>query len=294
MTAIDHEAPYESGTNSRHKRQVTTPEDVESGRVRLHRLLDEVLDQADGSSEYNPDSIAEQRKRLRQRPRISTGVETPSNTKQTAIDPSQIHIPFVAQVQERPSPTVLQGYFNPYEAGDRMAEIARATPVELVPLDSIHDDDTPRRSSRPVDLNQRLINPARSMSSQPINRSPRDRRRSRLDVSRGPTVHLSGRRPHRFDDEVVYVDSVNGRRRERTSPISVQTAWNEPSGQHQDKYFHISPSSVYDPQTDTRNDYRDEYLLAKRSVMNTKNLISSIQNELQHIVSDTTLDSYHA
>ncbi|CAF1057550.1 unnamed protein product [Rotaria sordida] len=42
-----------------------------------------------------------------------------------------------------------------------------------------------------------------------------------------------------------------------------------------------------------RNDYRDEYLTAKQSVLNTKNIISSIHNELQHITSRSSGD-YHA
>ncbi|CAF4258795.1 unnamed protein product, partial [Adineta steineri] len=40
-------------------------------------------------------------------------------------------------------------------------------------------------------------------------------------------------------------------------------------------------------------DYRDEYIMAKRSVLNTKNIISSIHDELQHIVLPT-LGDYHA
>ncbi|CAF3952777.1 unnamed protein product, partial [Rotaria sordida] len=39
--------------------------------------------------------------------------------------------------------------------------------------------------------------------------------------------------------------------------------------------------------------YRDEYLTATQSVLNTKNIISSIHNELQHITSRSSGD-YHA
>jgi hypothetical protein len=99
--------------------------------------------------------------------------------------------------------------------------------------------------------------------------------------------HNGGRGPyrqHKFDGNAVYIDTIPKNRDETRVPI--HNAWAE-RNENNDNFFHLNPS-------DLNNDYHDEYMLAKQSVASTKNLISSIHDDLQQIVSEPLSEHYHA
>jgi len=79
-------------------------------------------------------------------------------------------------------------------------------------------------------------------------------------------------RQHTFNDDTVYIDTIS-KNRGQPRPALVESEINNDLLR--------------------RKDYRDEYIMAKRSVLNTKNIISSIHDELQQIVFPKTED-YHA
>ncbi|CAF0926035.1 unnamed protein product [Rotaria sordida] len=88
--------------------------------------------------------------------------------------------------------------------------------------------------------------------------------------------HDNGRidqRQHKFKDDPAYIDKIS---KDRDGyRIQARNVW-------------VESETNNDPLR--RNDYRDEYLTAKQSILNTKNIISSI---LQHITSRSSGD-YHA
>ena len=104
--------------------------EIEAGRTKLHRLLDEVLDRADSDEVYNPDSDVERQRRRRQRRRMNSISTDPRSLSSAEQIP---HLPVIPQVYERPDPTLVSLRYNPYEAGDRAHDIARLPRVELKP-----------------------------------------------------------------------------------------------------------------------------------------------------------------
>ncbi len=56
--------------SNRSSRRTQQSPEIEVGRTKLHRLLDQVLDKADSEEAYNPDSEIERQKRRRQRRHI--------------------------------------------------------------------------------------------------------------------------------------------------------------------------------------------------------------------------------
>ena len=80
------------------------------------------------------------------------------------------------------------------------------------------------------------------------------------------------RRQHKFNDDAVYIDTMP--KNQDGYRVQARTVWVEPDTDH-DSFGNSN------------------YHMAKRSVANTRNLISSIHNELQHI-SGTTSGDYHA
>ncbi|CAF3083926.1 unnamed protein product [Rotaria socialis] len=227
------------------RRTLRTPE-LEVGRTRLHRLLDEVLDQAEPNQSNNADSQSETRQRHIQQP--------------------SIHSPMIPRVSERPDPTLLRHHYNPYEAGDRIHDIEHALPAF-----SMNDNDT------------RNYNPQSSYRTSPPlfyddDNQQRDVR-ARIETDR------TGHRHHKFDDDVVYIDTIP-KNRDGTR-IQMPNRWMERDGNN-GQLFHLNPSDLT-----KRNDYQDEYELAKRSVVNTKHLVSSIHDDLQQIISDPLNDSHY-
>jgi hypothetical protein len=165
----------------------------------------------------------------------------------------------------------LHFHYNPYEAGDRAHDIERSTPVELKPKYASDDYNNGQRYS--------------PSSYRPV--------RARLETDREAMMRPSGQRQHKFNDDVVYIDTIPKHRDGTRGQVRNAWADREEEENNNDDFFHLNPSDVNNNRT-KRNDYRDEYMMAKRSVASTKNIISSIHNELQNIVSEPSSDNYHA
>ncbi|UJR27728.1 hypothetical protein I4U23_009005 [Adineta vaga] len=267
-------------------RRIAQASEIEAGRNQLHRLLDEVLDKVEPNQTYNPDSTNERRKRRRQQRRVHSTMYDSRNPPIINDNHQSHHMPIIPQVSERPNPTLLRLHYNPYEAGDRAHDIERYTPVEL----------KPKYASDDVNIRQRY--PQSSHRSNPplfyddsvsINRAM-----DSPDVYGIPNSQVSipqrGQRHHKFHENEVYVDTIPKTRDDSRVPI--QNTWTHGEGPNQ-HLFQLNPSDLTnDPSK--RNDFRDEYIIAKQSVVNTKNLISSIHDELQHIVAEPSTDNYHA
>ncbi|CAF1228922.1 unnamed protein product [Rotaria magnacalcarata] len=235
-------APSTHGT----RRTLRTPE-LEVGRTRLHRLLDEVLDQAEPNQSYNADAQSE--------------------TRQHRLQQPSIHSPMIPRVSERPDSTLLRHHYNPYEAGDRIHDIEHVLPVF-----SMNDSDT------------RNYNPQSSYrTSPPLFYDDDDNQRR--DVRARIETDRTGHRHHKFDDDVVYIDTIP-RNRDGTR-TQMPKRWME-RDENNDQLFHLNPSDLT-----KRNDYQNQYELAKRSVVNTKHLVSSIHDDLQHIIYDPLNDSHY-
>jgi hypothetical protein len=251
-----------------------TPE-IEAGRTKLHRLLDEVLDKADSEEIYNPDSDAERQKRRRQRRRINSI----SNEQKTIPSNQEIpHIPVIPQVSARPDSALLNLRYNHYEAGDRAHDISRLAPVELKPkyvTDDQRYNQYSSRSNPPLFYNDSTM-PDRAATATDAYANPKRFGKIRLETDQEAIMRHDGgqieRRQHKFNDDGVYIDSIS-RNRDGGYRVQARTAWVEPE--------------------EIDNNYRDNYMMAKRSVANTRNIISSIHNELKHINIPLSED-YHA
>ena len=259
---------YEHVSTTHSPRPPSQMSEIEAGRTKLHRLLDEVLDKAEPSpTAYDPDSEAERQRRRRQRrrgPSITYGLSEPLVANTTIQMP---HVPMTPNVSQRPDPSVLQHRYKPYEAGDRVNAIQRANLVELRPKYASDDHDIQQRYSQ---MSYR--------SNPPLYHD---------DLYNSQT-RQSNIRPHRFDNDTVYIDTLR-RNRDDIRP-QIHSNWSERPTQssNNDNYFHLNASDL------NQHNYHNEYMLAKQSVVNTKHLLSSIQDELQHIVVQPSIESYHA
>jgi hypothetical protein len=250
--------------------------EIQVGRTKLHRLLDDVLDKADSDDAYNPDSDVERQKRRRQR-RLNQSI---SNDQNTLLSNPQIpHIPVIPQVYERPDPSLVRLRYNPYEAGDRAHDISRLTPVELKPKYTTDDQRSTQYSSRsnpPLFYNDSTI-VDRAATATNAYASPKRFGKTRLETDREAVMrHDGGRidqRQHKFNDDAVHIDTIP---RDRDAyRVQARTVWVEPD---------IDDDSL------GKNDYN----MAKRSVANTRNIISSIHDELRNIAGSTSSGDYHA
>jgi hypothetical protein len=245
------------------------------GRTKLHRLLDEVLDKADSEEIYNPDSDYERQKRRRQR----RGIHSISNDQSTVPLEQQIpHIPVIPQVSERPDPSLVRLRYNPYEAGDRAHDISRFTPVELKPKYTTDDQRSNQYSSRsnpPLFYDDSTI-ADRAATATDAYAHPKRLGKTLLETDREAVMRHDGgqidRRLHKFHGDAVYVDSIS--KNHDGYRVQARSAWVEPETDH-DSYG------------------KTDYVNAKRSAANTRNLISSIYNELQHTSAPSSED-YHA
>ena len=289
---------YDPSSNARAARRMPQATEIEAGRTKLHRLLDEVLDKADTNEVYDPDSETERQKRRRQRRRVQGNMYDPRYPL-IHNDNEQIrHTPIVAQVNERPDPAVLRARYNPYEAGDRTYDIERGLPVEFKPKYAADDNDvrsrygpSSARSNPPLFYDDSAV-PDRAMTAINLQGGPKRQGRGRIETDHEAIMRRNGQRLHKFDDDSVYIDTIPKGRDGSRAPV--RNAWDEDDEHNEpQRYFHMDPSDL-NPDPMRRNDYRDEYIMAKRSVATTKNLISSIHDELQNIVSDPSTDSYHA
>jgi hypothetical protein len=277
--------------SSRHTPQMS---EIEAGRTKLHRLLDEVLDKAEPNQSYNPDSEIQRRKRHRQRRGIHSMSYDPRNPLIINDNQENHHTPMIPHVSERPDPSLLRFHYNPYEAGDRAREIQRGVPVELMPPYSSDDNDIGQhynRASFPLNPPLYFDNPPdRAMTATDVYGIPKRQARTRLETDREAMMRQMGQRQHKFDDDAVYIDTIP---KHRDGPrVQIHNGWPETENNN-DNFFHLNHSDLNKDPT-KRNDYRDEYLMAKQSVVSTKNLISSIHDDLQNIVSQPSSDNYHA
>lgn len=265
--------PISAAHTPRPKSQMS---EIEVGRTKLHRLLDEVLDKAEPNSSYDPDSESERRRRRRQRRRAHSSSYDPREPLIHGDTPQTLHMPMTVPVSDRPDPTLLRQRYNPYEAGDRAHEIQRGNPVELRPKYSSDDHNIqPRYGQSSHRSNPPLYHDDFALA----NRQP----------PRNPNAH----RHHQFENDAVYIDTIPKTRDAARPQIHSTWADRPPPPANNDNYFHLNPSD-FNGNPSQRHNYRDEYILAKQSVVNTKNLLSSIQDELQHIVVQPSTDNYHA
>ncbi len=274
--------------------------EIEAGRTKLHRLLDEVLDKAEPNQSYNPDSENQRRKRRRQHRRIHSISYDPTNPL-IINDNQQIHhTPIIPQVSERPDPSLLRLHYNPYEAGDRAHEIERSIPVELK-LKYLSDDNdigqrytqTSYRSKPPLFYDDSVL-PDPVIATTGAYGIQTRQTPTRLQIDREVIMRPNGvyirPRQHKFDDNVVFIDPIS-KNRDGTR-VQLHNDWPERENNNDD-FFLLNISDLNNDPT-KRHDYHDEYMVAKQSVVNTKNLISSIHDDLQQIVSNSPSDNYHA
>jgi hypothetical protein len=222
-----------------------------SEREELHHRFDEFLDQAQRSDVYNPDSEHERMKRRRQRPRTNSMSDDSHRRTIQSTSSAVPHTPIIAQVFERPDPSLVHLRYNPYQAGDRAHAISQLTPAEFSRQFIDADNNIPYERART------RSNPPLFFDSSALGH---------------PQIHMRpdiDRRQHIFRDDAVYIDRIS----QNHPPI--RTAWLD---------------------TNDQGDYRDDYIMAKQSVLNTRNILSSIQDELQQIVlpSSPSTDNYHA
>ncbi len=100
--------------------------------------------------------------------------------------------------------------------------------------------------------------------------------KTRLETDHQADIrHDGGRidqRQHKFHDDAVHIDTIP--RNRDSYRVQARAVWIEPD-------------------TDNDSFEKNDFRTAKRSITNTRNIISSIHNELQHIPGSTFGD-YHA
>ena len=175
--------------------------------------------------------------------------------------PTIPHTPVRAAVIERPDPSSLNLRWNPYEAGDRAYEISRLKPVTLVPKQiEIQSNSSSIRSSRNVNFHPMLDDlalPDRAATATDAFATRKRPAKTILETDQQATMRTeTNRRAHHFHDDAVYVNSISKNSRPK--------------------------------------DYRDEYLMAKQSVVNTKNILSAIRGDLETIADPNSGDNYRA
>lgn len=263
-------------TSNYSPRSMPKTTEIQAGRMKLHHLLDEVLDRADSDEVYNPDSDSERLKRRRQRRRrysISNDQRSPSP------HPEIPHVPVIPQVTERPDPSLVRLRYNHYEAGDRAHDISRLAPVELKLKDTTDDQRYNQYSSRsnpPLFYDDTTI-ADRAATATNAYANPKRYGKTRVETDREAAMRRDGgqidRRQHKFESDAVYVDTIPKNR--DTYRVQARSAWVEPD-------------------TDINLVGTNDYFMAKRSVANTRNIISSIHDELQHISGPSSSRDYLA
>ena len=239
------------------------------------------MDKADSEETYNPDlETSERLKRHRRRRRIhSTSddnktLSSPSTSRQTP------HTPVIAQVAERPDPSIIRLHHDPYEAGDRARDVANLTPVVLKSKHTKDDQQYNQYSSRsnPVLFFDNSNLPDRAATATHTYASSKRVAKTRLETDREAMMRYNDSRAERQNhkDDPNYIDKITKDHEEHR--VQPYVGWFE---------------SEIDNQPLRRHNYQDEYTMAKRSVFNTKNLISSIQRELGHMPYSSS-DDYHA
>ncbi|CAF0844701.1 unnamed protein product [Rotaria sp. Silwood1] len=276
--------------------EIPQTSEMEVGRTKLHRLLDEVLDQAEPKQPYNTDSVNEQQRQRRQRRPVPSTAYDPRNPRINNDNEQIYHTPNIPQVSERPDSNLIRLHYDPYEAGDRVHDIEHSMPVVFKPKYPSDDNDIRKhysvssfRSNPPLFNDDSILNDrARTTTMDPYSnqrRQPRTRTETDREFMMHPNRGHIGQRQHKFDNDAVYIDTIPKNRDGIQTQIHNASAGRDDNN---DRLFHLNSSDL-----NKRHDYRDEYLLAKQSVVNTKNLVSAIHDDLQQIISDPSSDSHY-
>jgi hypothetical protein len=259
-------------------RRMPPTTEITAGRTKLHHLLDEVLDKAESDEVYDPDSETERQKRRRQRRRGLSTSDDHNSHPFNNTNPQSPHIPVIPQVSERPDPSYVRLRYNPYEAGDRAHDISRLPPVVLKPKyasDDQHYNQYSSRSNPPLFYDDSNI-ADRAATATDAFATPKRFGKTRIETDREATMRHDGgeieRRQHKFNDDAVYIDTISKNR--DGYRVQARTAW-------------------VDPHLDDEPVRQNDYITARKSAANTRNIISSINNELQYIASPSS-EEYHA
>lgn len=203
---------------------------------------------------YDPDSDFERKRRRRQRLRSPSISDDPIHPI-VSKNSSQPHVPIIAQVNERPDPNLIRLHYNPYEAGDRVHKLSQFTPVPFTPKYSEEIDPSRYSRSDYQTTSTMFVDVAdRAETATNAYGYPKKPAKTRLETDREAMIR---------DEEY------------RT---------NQRQHVFADEGVYVSTIS---------KNYRDEYRIAKASVVNTKKLISTIQDDLQQIV-QSDQDNYRA
>jgi hypothetical protein len=100
--------PADDVTSIPSARRLPQTAEIEVGRTKLHRLLDDVLDKAESEESYNPDSESERLKRRRQRRRVHSISNDQQNPPINYDNQQTRHTPVIPQVSDRPDPSLLR------------------------------------------------------------------------------------------------------------------------------------------------------------------------------------------
>lgn len=272
-------------TSGHSPRRMPQVPEAEPERRKLHRLLDKVLDQADGEEAYNPDSESERIKRRRQRRPQNTIPDDHKSPPVQQKPPDIPHKPVVAQVTQRPDSSILRLHYNPYEAGDRVQRIAKEKLVELKPKELVNDEPTAQfsaRSNPPLFFDESHL-ADRAFTATDAYAYPKRVPKTRIETDREAILrHEDGRvqrKKNQFINDPIHLEKFSTDRHGQHAPV--RDAWMK---------------SEINREPPKGNDYRDEFAAARKSVINTKNIISSIHDDLQHMgfPSSSSSQDYHA
>lgn len=210
----------------------------------------------DRPSNHSPRSRDEERRqRRRERRQISASKDSLNVASNVSTQtPAIPHTPVRALVAERPDPSVVGLFYNPYAAGDRANQISREKPIALIPApltNRVDETSSDKRISNDKNIDKSLIPDRADTATNAF--SPRKRQsKSLYETDQQATLRLNETKSIRnrnHDEDPLSESSANG-------------------------------------------NYKDEYFVAKRSVMNTKRILSSIHDELKTIGSTRSDDKY--
>lgn len=239
-----------------------------------HHFKDDITDEVRFNQTYNHDSQTDQQRRHRPRRPVQS---IPYHPNDPLVHNNRE--PMIHGVLERPDPDSLRYQYNPYELGDIIHDIEPSLHVSI------------QSHYQPDGNGIRQSYPDASYRSQPglFYDDARLNNRPHLNTDLYD-AHPHRQRYHKFDDNFVYIDTMP--RNRDSARVPVHGSWTERRPENDDRRFHLNPSDL-NSDSARRNDYRDEYLLAKQTVASTKNLVSAIHDDLQQIVTDPSSDHYY-
>ena len=266
---------YELMSSAYRQHPTSQRTEIELGRIRLHRLIDEVLDQSELEqlNEINYDN-ARQRRRRQRRAQNSISYD-PRNPLITNDDQQTSYTPVTFQVAERPESYLLRHHYDPYEAGDRVHDIRNAASARPRPRYVSDDNDLRQhypsssyRSRPPLFYDDLAITGG---SIHPYSSRYLETGLDTMMQRHGPHAR---QRQHRFDNDTVYIDTIP---KNRDSPRA-----------------RVHDTRMQEREQNNDDNFREEYMTAKQGMINVNSLVSSAHANLQHIISQPSSDEYHA